>query len=279
MPGDPNGTAPRTSDVGGKSPHVGRVVRRAIDDIHILAVQNELVVGDRLPSERELAQELMVSRSTIRAALAQMRDQGEIVTRPGREGSVIAADIAHMPSQERIEVNAKSTRLIERPSGSADGVPSMLASQGLVCETTVLDARICDCPEGICRAFGFRGAAPLARVERRRTVLGEPLSFEQTYVDPRAYPHFLSLDLTQSISQLLQVNCGAKVTTVQEVIQVVPAFGRCAKFLGLEPGMPVLYAVSRAVGGDGHTVVLSHDMFPAKRVRLTTSRSLQSGSQ
>ena len=210
---------------------MGRVVRRAIDDIHILAVQNELVVGDRLPSERELAQELMVSRSTIRAALAQMRNQGEIVTGPGREGSVIAADIAHMPSQERIEVNAKSARLIERPSGSADGVPSMLASQGLVCETTMLDVRICECHEGICRAFGFRGAAPLARVERRRTVLGEPLSFEQTYVNQRAYPHFLSLDLTQSISQLLQVECGAQVTAVQEMIRVVPAFGRCARCL------------------------------------------------
>lgn len=52
------------------------------------------------------------------------------------------------------------------------------------------------------------------------------------------------------------------------------AFGRCAKLLSLKSGTPVLYAVSRAVEEDGRTVVLSHDMFPANRVRLTTSRSL-----
>lgn len=268
------GTIPAADDSAGMSRRLGSTVRRAIEDIYVLAAQDELIIGDRLPSERELAQELMVSRSTIRAALAYLRERGEIITGHGREGTILAKDIAHVSAQERIDVKTKSTRLIERPSGSADGVPSMLASQGLECRTVVLDARVCECPEGIGRAFGFRGSAPLIRIERRRTVLDEPLSYEQTYVNQRIYPHFLDYDLTQSISQLLRVRCGAKVATVQEMIQVVPAFGRCAKLLSLKSGTPVLYAVSRAVGEDGRTVVLSHDMFPANRVRLTTSRSL-----
>lgn len=275
--GDDAGITPATSAVSNSvdtSCRLGRAVRRTIEDIYVLAAQDELVVGDRLPSERELAQELMVSRSTIRAALAYMRERGEIVTGHGREGTVLARDIADASAQEHIEVNTKSARLIERPSGSADGVPSMLASQGLECKTVVLDARVCECPEGIGRAFGFRGSAPLIRIERQRAVLDEPLSYEQTYVDQRIYPNFLDCDMTESISQLLQVRYGAKVATVQEMIQVVPAFGRCAKLLGLESGTPVLYAVSRAVGEDGRTIVLSHDMFPANKVRLTTSRSL-----
>lgn len=254
---------------------LGHAVRRAIDDIHMLAAQDELMVGDRLPSERDLAQELMVSRSTIRAALAAMREQGEIMTSPRRGGTIIATDIARIASRDRIEINAKSTRLIERPSGSAAGVPSMLASQGLECVTEVLDARICECPESVGRAFGFRGAVPLIRVERVRTVQGKPLSYEQTYVNQRDYPDFLNLDLTRSISQLLQGECGAVVHTVQEMIQVVPGFGRCATYLGLQTGAPVLCAVSRALGADGRVVVLSHDMFSATAVKLTTSKTVR----
>ena len=181
-------------------------VSRAIHDIRLLANVDELRVGDRLPAERALAERLQVSRSTVRAALKAMRERGEIVTRGGRAGTVIAADIAHTVLPSRIDVNAKSARVIDRTSASTSGLPHMLASQGKSCVTTVLDARMQRCDERICTMFHCASSQPLIRVERARAIGNVPISYEQTYLDPRGYPDFLDFDMTASIYQLLQFN-------------------------------------------------------------------------
>jgi DNA-binding FadR family transcriptional regulator len=47
--------------------------------------------GERLPSERDLAQRLEVGRSSVREAIAALQVHGVIETRPG-SGSFVAAD-------------------------------------------------------------------------------------------------------------------------------------------------------------------------------------------
>lgn len=252
----------------------GPAVRRAICDIHLLAEQKELSIGDKLPSERALAETLFASRATIRAALNLMRAQGEIKTFPGRGGTVIIKDIASHAQVSRIDIVTKSAGLIDRSSGSASGLPIMLASQGLKCETTVLQADVRECPENICLGFGLSIGSQLMRIERTRTIDGEPISYEQTYINQRDYPSFLELDLTRSIYQLLRTVCSADIHTVEESIEVVPGMGRCIRHLKLQTGAPLLRVFSRALDSTGHPVVLSQDTYPANKVRLTTSKTL-----
>lgn len=250
-------------------------VSRSIHDIHLLANVDELGIGDHLPSERALAERLQVSRSTIRAALGVMRAHGEISTRRGRGGTVIAADIARRALPSRVTVNAKSARIIDRTSASTSGLPHMLASQGMTCVTTVLDAHVRHCDERICQMFHVPASQPLIRVERVRAADGTPISYEQTYLDPRGYPDFLDFDLTRSIYQLLQFNYGAVIHAVEETIETIPGFGRPARALRQPSGTPLLYVCSRATDALGNTVVVSDDIYPAAHVRLTTSRTLR----
>src|SRR3954454_15521681 len=56
-----------------------------------------LAPGERLPSERELARQLEVSRASVREALAALQLQGVVETRAGA-GTFVAADA--QPSQE-----------------------------------------------------------------------------------------------------------------------------------------------------------------------------------
>ena len=56
--------------------------------------------GERLPSERDLAQRLEVGRSSVREAIASLQVHGVIETRPGA-GSFVAADAV-----ERVQVAA-----------------------------------------------------------------------------------------------------------------------------------------------------------------------------
>ena len=53
------------------------------DGIRMLIVDGRLPVGARLPSERALADSLRVSRTTVTAAYAQLRDDGYLNARRG----------------------------------------------------------------------------------------------------------------------------------------------------------------------------------------------------
>ncbi|MEM9044758.1 MAG: FCD domain-containing protein [Pseudomonadota bacterium] len=62
-----------------------------IRQIEELILQGVLRPGDRLPSERDLAEKMDVSRPTLREALAELEEKGLVVARPG--GGTFVADV------------------------------------------------------------------------------------------------------------------------------------------------------------------------------------------
>jgi len=60
-----------------------RLYEDIVQQIHELIRQGTLKPGDRLPPERELAERLQVSRSSLREAIRALDLQGIVVSRPG----------------------------------------------------------------------------------------------------------------------------------------------------------------------------------------------------
>jgi len=57
--------------------------------------------GDRLPSERDLAEMLEVSRLTVHTAIVVLEREGRIVVRRGRTGGFIVQPLQHSPAEIR----------------------------------------------------------------------------------------------------------------------------------------------------------------------------------
>jgi GntR family transcriptional repressor for pyruvate dehydrogenase complex len=74
-----------------KKINTDRVAEAIVRQAEELILQGVLRPGDRLPSEREMAEQLDVSRPTLREALAELESRGLITTRPG--GGTFIADI------------------------------------------------------------------------------------------------------------------------------------------------------------------------------------------
>ena len=295
---------------------LGPVVCQAIDDIHALIDQGEGLRAGRLPSERELAARLGVSRSTVHAALAHMRGEGQVEVRRGRNGGAYVLDTgSSWDTAGRMEIESRSSRLIDRQAGTATSFASMMASLGIEHETRVVHAAREVCPDDICRQFWVEtrgmdeegvdggqascevkeselegaehsgaGAQPtnfeadgsartreLFRIERVRSARGSAVSFEQTYLDPQRFPRFLKLDLTQSITDLLCEVCDVTISHVEETVEVVAAHGKCAQYLGIEEGYPVLRVLSRLFDDAGEVAVASCDSYNPNLVRLTVT--------
>jgi GntR family transcriptional repressor for pyruvate dehydrogenase complex len=66
--------------------------------------------GDRLPPERELAAAMRVSRSTLRDAIAALREAGLVQTRSGRGGGTDVADRAASAGAAEVEARRRRAR-------------------------------------------------------------------------------------------------------------------------------------------------------------------------
>lgn len=69
------------------------------DAIRLLIVDGRVPVGSRLPSERALAESLRVSRTTVTAAFAQLRDDGYLHARRGARSTTALPAAGPIPSE------------------------------------------------------------------------------------------------------------------------------------------------------------------------------------
>ena len=77
---------------GGLRPIVAQTIAdQVVDQIRQLIESGEYKPGDRIPAERELAQQLGVGRPAVREALRELKAQGLIVSGRGAQGTTVSA--------------------------------------------------------------------------------------------------------------------------------------------------------------------------------------------
>lgn len=69
-----------------------RVYEEIVTQLKGLIAEGKLKSGDQLPSERELSEQLKVSRASVREAIRALESQGLLQIRPG-EGTYVAASV------------------------------------------------------------------------------------------------------------------------------------------------------------------------------------------
>ncbi|MGE0216649.1 FadR/GntR family transcriptional regulator [Mycolicibacterium sp.] len=73
----------------------------------------ELRPGDRLPAERELTEQFGVSRTTLRAALNVLLEEGLVEVRHGRQGGFIVTSTSLDDARAHRELRKRGTRVLE----------------------------------------------------------------------------------------------------------------------------------------------------------------------
>ena len=117
-------------------------------------LRGEIEPGDRLPSEPELARELGVSRSSLRAAIALLEEDGLLRRRHGS-----GTYVAHQPPMR----NDLSRNF---------GVSSMIAAMGLEPGTVDEQCRTELPPPEVAEQLGLASGEPASALRRVRTASG-----------------------------------------------------------------------------------------------------------
>ena len=230
---------------------VAEDVRRRI--LSMLAA-GALRPGSRLGTEREMAADFAVSRSTLRSALLPLSQAGVLERRAGRNGGTfVRADV------------------IERNAAELAGLPARLRTGGHTSATRVLSTDRRPATAAEAHALEITDGADIFTIRRLRFADGAPLSVDLSCFVAEHMEDLLEQPLGGSLYELVRVRYGLSPATTTETIEVVSASPREAHWLDIAQRKPLLAITRVTRDGTGRPFEYAYDLFRADRVRLTAT--------
>ncbi|MGB0865466.1 MAG: GntR family transcriptional regulator, partial [Granulosicoccaceae bacterium] len=191
-----------------------------------------------LPSERELANALSVSRVTVRKAIQKLAAEGLLVQRQGA-----GTFVAHR---------------LEQPLKNLTSFSEDIKSRNLHSGILWLDRSIGEASDVESKALKLPERAPVSRLYRLRTANEQALALELAVL-PRALlpqPEQLNGSLYEYLDQ--QNNRPVRAT---QRLRAVACDAEQATFLRVEPGSPVLYIERHSTLADGSPVEFTRSYY------------------
>jgi len=182
--------------------------------------------GQALPSERKLAEELGISRLTVRRALDELV-AGGVLTRKQGSGTYVTPRVEQPLSvlsgfseDMRARGMEPGSRWVRREAGQATPTEAMTLAPG----------------------------EPVVRLLRVRTADGRPMAVEHAVIPAKFLPDPEAVE--ESLYQVLRAR-GLVPARALERIRAVAATDRVASLLGVPEGTPVLYIERVSYLADG----------------------------
>ncbi|GAB3596915.1 putative HTH-type transcriptional regulator YurK [Corynebacterium faecale] len=237
------------------SPSSGPAYSRIATAITARIDAKQFAPGDRLPAERELAQEFGVARMTVRQALDQLQMDGLIGRKRGRTGGSFV-----LGSRPILEL----TRI--------DGFRLQLSSRGHQTDSTVLLAEEIPASALVATRLQITEGDPVARIVRLLTVDATPILIEDSYFPAHSVPGMLDQDLGRSVHELLGEQWSLAPVRKKETIAPGVATPFEQQHLGVGTSLPLLRIHRVAEIAGGQIIEYSEDVLrsDAASIRVVT---------
>lgn len=195
--------------------------------------EGKLAPGDRIANEVALAEDLGLSRPTMRQAIQLLVDKGMLVRKRG-----VGTQVVHPPIKRTVEL----TSLYDD-----------LKRGGRVAETQVLDQRLVDADEVAASRLKVAEGSSVWKLDRLRTVDGEPLALMRNFV-PAAISDLSHVDFTTTgLYEHFRAG-GIHLRVAHQTISARRAETAEARLLGGRKGDPVLTMERTSFDDSGRAV-------------------------
>jgi GntR family transcriptional regulator len=208
-----------------------------VESVIIGRISNgSLPPGTRLPSEDDLVQEYAVSRTTIRAAIQSLVQQGLVEIRRGK-GTFVT--------------HPKITQELTELTGFVEDMQAL----GRHATAKVLDRQIVAANQVVARKLALPQGAPVVRIQRVRLADATPLSFDETYLPKDLGEKVMADKLeTAPIFSLLEQKYRTPLVEAEYRLEAVCADATVATALGIKLGSPI-FLIERTSYSLGHRPV------------------------
>lgn len=234
-------TPPLSITVDRRSPvplyfQVSAQIEQAIESGH-------LAPGHKLENEVALADQLGLSRPTMRRAIQELVSKGLLVRKRG-----VGTQVVHGQVRRQVEL----TSLYDD-----------LASSGQRPATVVLVNEVEPAPAGVAAELGVAAGTPVLRLERQRLAAGEPLALLRNWL-PEGIVSPSDADLEESgLYQLIRAT-GTHMRIARQRIGARGATTAEGRLLGERKGAPLLSMQRTAYDDQGRVVEYGDHVYRAE---------------
>lgn len=215
-----------------------RILERAVGE-------RTLTRGTRLPSERDLAARLRVSRSTLRQVLGALADAELIEASPQRGWFVSDGPISDPPNA--LVSFTESARL-----------------RGIVAGSRVIDRRVRPITLGEQDELRAAPGTDILEIRRVRTLDGTPVSVDDSHVVVSRSPGIETMDLeNRSLYEAMGATTGGRPIRSDYALHADGADETVAALLHLHEGSPVLVGRELAYGRSGDRLLTARLVYRA----------------
>ena len=223
--------------------------------------RGDLVEGDRLPREDQLAARLGVSRMTLRQALATLEAAGTLARRAGRQGGTFVRE-------PRLECDL---------TGLA-GFTEQMRRAHVRAGARIVSAETVTANGTVARALAVARGSKVHEVVRVRTVRREPLAVERSFFPVHVFPDLLAHRLTGSLYELLARQYGQRPVSASEALVPVIARQHEAQLLKVEMSSPLMLIERTSYSASGLAVEFARDLFRPDRIRISLRTGVGPGT-
>ncbi|MDA3648335.1 GntR family transcriptional regulator [Saccharopolyspora indica] len=216
---------------------------------HLLDMLRSLPPGSPIPTERSLAAEFDVSRTTVRQALAELTVEGRLLRVQGKGTFAAKPKVAQRlqlssyTEDMRAHGRQPTSRLLEVVEEPAD--PELAA---------LLDTR---------------PSATVLRLRRLRLADGEPMAIETTHLPLSRFRGLTGrLESGGSLYQVLRENFEVELGHAEETIETALASPEEAELLGSEVGLPMLLLSRHSFDTEGRPVEWVRSIYRGDRYKF-----------
>lgn len=223
-----------------------QIMRLVVDEIG----RGTWVIGDRIPSEGELAVRFGVSKITIRQALSNLAADGYLMKVQGR-GTFVAGN------QPVVGLTMK-TRFTEG-----------LFGRGVQEAREVLERGMVEPPAQVAVLLGIDG--PIYRIATRRLAEGVPVSSDESFIPAGLLPGIEGQDLEGfALFAAIQERGTRKVFRMRQTVEITALTEREAATLGVAAGKPVLAVHRLLIGAEDQPLAYGRIVEIGERFKLET---------
>ena len=234
------------------------LVKRVADALRDQIASRQLKAGARLMSEVALAQNLEISRSTLREALKILVREGLVDVKHG-VGAFVADE--HRLIWSRLDSMRSFTELI-RSVGGAPGDSRLSVDQT-------------SAPDDVAEALEIPRGTLVGLIKRVRLIDGTPLSIAQEYVcitKPDDIERLKSFS-GGSLYEFLRNRCGVTLARSSVVIAAIAANAEQATLLDVRKGTPLLLLREPHYDTAGRPVLFAINYHNSDIVQFTLTRA------
>ncbi len=235
------------------------IYKQIYDGFFQLIESGKLKAGDSIPSERELCEDLNISRMTLRAAINQLVRDG-LLTRKHGSNTFVSA-----------------TRIVKSALGFMSFSEEM-RTRNMTAKSNVITLEERKADDLTASQLDIPTGAVVIYLERIRFANDEPMALEKVYLPSERFFGLLAYDFNiQSLYEVLENDFNCIPVIAEEIIESIVFNEEEAQLIGVLKNSPALLVKRITRDEKGNSVEAVNTLYRADRYRILLIRRRQEG--